>query len=80
MYLAGYDFPGNVRELRNLLARGCLLAGADMVAKDHFPASHNRDEREPALAKASFVTLADTQRAFLASALAIWQRDHYGLA
>jgi len=34
--LMAYDFPGNIRELRNLLERAILLADADTLRPDHF--------------------------------------------
>ncbi|MDX1811389.1 MAG: sigma-54-dependent Fis family transcriptional regulator, partial [Gammaproteobacteria bacterium] len=35
--LKNYSFPGNVRELRNLLERACLLADGDVIHKIHLP-------------------------------------------
>ena len=33
--LMGYDYPGNVRELRNILERASVLAGDDMIQVKH---------------------------------------------
>ncbi|MFT5114170.1 MAG: two-component system response regulator AtoC [Parasphingorhabdus sp.] len=33
--LMGYDFPGNVRELRNILERATILAGEDTIRPKH---------------------------------------------
>ena len=34
--LMRYDFPGNVRELRNLVERACILASGDEIVPDDF--------------------------------------------
>jgi DNA-binding NtrC family response regulator len=35
--LVHYDFPGNIRELRNLVERACILSTADEIASENFP-------------------------------------------
>ncbi len=35
--LMTYDFPGNVRELRNLIERACILSTGDEIAPENFP-------------------------------------------
>ncbi len=35
--LAGYPFPGNVRELRNLIERACILAQGPEIGPEDFP-------------------------------------------
>ena len=35
--LMRYDFPGNIRELRNLVERACILSTADEITSEHFP-------------------------------------------
>lgn len=35
--LMQYDYPGNVRELENIVERGATLAGSDVVEKDDLP-------------------------------------------
>ncbi len=36
--LMSYDFPGNIRELRNLIERACILAGGNEISAEMFPA------------------------------------------
>ena len=35
--LMNYDFPGNIRELRNLIERACILSAGDEITADNFP-------------------------------------------
>lgn len=35
--LERYDYPGNVRELRNLLERASLMCDGDTITPDHLP-------------------------------------------
>jgi len=35
--LMGYDFPGNVRELENIIERGVALSGGDTIELSHLP-------------------------------------------
>jgi len=40
--LCSYDFPGNIRELRNLIERACILSAAEEIAPANFPVSTPR--------------------------------------
>jgi DNA-binding NtrC family response regulator len=46
--LSQYSFPGNVRELRNVLERGCILAKGDTVDLAHLPREVIDPTRSPA--------------------------------
>jgi DNA-binding NtrC family response regulator len=35
--LLNYDFPGNIRELRNLIERACILSSGEEITADNFP-------------------------------------------
>lgn len=41
--LLDYSFPGNVRELRNLLERAALLCDGEQITPDHLPQPDNLD-------------------------------------
>ena len=40
--LVSYDFPGNIRELRNLIERACILSAAEEITPENFPVSTPR--------------------------------------
>jgi len=59
--LVGYGWPGNVREMRNVLERALILArGAATLETDHLPADLARRTAEPA--RQAPATLAEVER------------------
>ena len=40
--LLAYDFPGNIRELRNLIERACILSAGEEITPENFPVSPPR--------------------------------------
>ena len=40
--LLSYDFPGNIRELRNLIERACILSAGEEITSANFPVSAPR--------------------------------------
>ncbi|TGD71126.1 sigma-54-dependent Fis family transcriptional regulator [Mangrovimicrobium sediminis] len=64
--LSGYDFPGNVRELRNLLQRACLMADDERIEPGHLPPL--AAQAEPAAAATGdeeIVSLKEAERRYL---------------
>ncbi|TMQ60574.1 MAG: sigma-54-dependent Fis family transcriptional regulator [Candidatus Eisenbacteria bacterium] len=47
-HLRAYEFPGNIRELQNLIERACILAGTGRIERVHFPIGKTRLTADPA--------------------------------
>jgi transcriptional regulator with PAS, ATPase and Fis domain len=72
--LQGYDFPGNIRELRNILERASLLADGEHIGREHLPGEAQARGRSPGL------TLEDAERRALTEALRTHAGSRRGLA
>jgi DNA-binding NtrC family response regulator len=46
-HLRSYDYPGNIRELQNLIERSCILAGPGRIERNHFPLERGRLSGDP---------------------------------
>jgi DNA-binding NtrC family response regulator len=70
--LEAYHFPGNVRELQNVIERACLLAGAGRVLPEHLPEEVLLADREGAAEARpiEIVKLEEAERRYLRWALA----------
>jgi transcriptional regulator with PAS, ATPase and Fis domain len=70
--LMQYDFPGNVRELRNILERAVLLADGDTVDVAHLPSALVTGHPAPAaqpLPGREILTLDEIERRYVRQAL-----------
>jgi DNA-binding NtrC family response regulator len=45
--LCAYEFPGNIRELRNLIERACILARGDTIGPADFPLGSVAESTDP---------------------------------
>ena len=78
--LQAHDFPGNVRELRNLLERATLLCDGDVIQQGHVLQSLQTGRRPPVSPKPTLQQLLASHtgsRAELATALGISERSLY---
>jgi two-component system nitrogen regulation response regulator GlnG len=80
--LQAYDFPGNVRELRNLIERACILSSSIEIGAENFPlAAGTPGRRHPAVTWMESLpdaidlraVLSDTERNLIARALRLSQ-------
>lgn len=78
--LMDHGFPGNVRELRNLIERAVLLADGDEIQPEHLPAFVGAAPLAPPALGEELVPLAEAERRYLAWALARHTGDRASLA
>lgn len=77
--LARHGFPGNVRELRNLIERAALLADGDTILPEHLPETLGAPA--PGVAAAGdVVSLVEAERRYLRWAASRYQGDRRSLA
>jgi len=78
--LMAYDYPGNVRELRNILERASLLADGEILYPEHLPEEYFDAVGGPVADSEPIVTLAEVERRYLRWALKKNRGDRRTLA
>lgn len=77
--LLDHPFPGNVRELRNVIERAALLADSDTILPEHLPDTLGAPAAG-GTASDDIVPLAEAERRYLRWAVSRHQGDRYSLA
>jgi DNA-binding NtrC family response regulator len=78
--LQAYDYPGNIRELRNILERAMLMADGDRLLPEHLPPELAGDARADLPAADVIVPLETAELRYLQWALAHHGGDRKSLA
>jgi DNA-binding NtrC family response regulator len=79
--LVGHSFPGNVRELLNILQRACLLSGGDTIEPRHLPFEPGEDSRAGnGLTVSGLSPLAEVEARYLRWAAATYRGTRQELA
>ncbi|MBI4593787.1 MAG: sigma-54-dependent Fis family transcriptional regulator [Candidatus Rokubacteria bacterium] len=73
--LAAYDFPGNVRELENLIERAFAMGTREQITLADLPSLSARSDVTPALTTKTIPTLGDVEKELILRALAVFNND-----
>jgi DNA-binding NtrC family response regulator len=73
--LTAYDFPGNVRELENLLERAYALGARDEIERASFPELAARSDAPVVMADEPIPTIDQAERDLIARALTRFKND-----
>ena len=72
--LIAYEWPGNIRELRNVMERAAILCGGSLITLDHLPRELSRRSAasgavEPAVPRDRIKTLAEVETDYIRTVL-----------
>jgi transcriptional regulator with PAS, ATPase and Fis domain len=81
--LRAHAFPGNIRELRNILERACLMADGDSILPQHLPAEMQCSQ-SPSMSQPDAINgilpLAEMERRYLQEIVHRYHGDNKSLA
>jgi DNA-binding NtrC family response regulator len=73
--LTAYDFPGNVRELENLIERAFAMGAREQITLADLPSLTTRSSSVPSSSTRVLPTLAEAERELILKALAVLNDD-----
>ncbi len=73
--LTAYDYPGNVRELENLIERAFAMGAREQITLADLPSLTARPEVAPSVATKTIPTLAEVEKELILRALAVFNND-----
>jgi DNA-binding NtrC family response regulator len=73
--LTAYDFPGNVRELENLIERAFAMGAREQITLADLPSLTTRSSGAPSSSTRVLPTLAEAERELILKALAVLNDD-----
>jgi len=73
--LTAYDFPGNVRELENLIERAFALGAREQLSLADLPSLAARPAAAPVVESKAIPTLAEVEKELILRALAVYNND-----
>jgi len=73
--LTAYDFPGNVRELENLIERAFAMGAREQITLADLPSLTTRLSAVPSISTRALPTIAEVDRELILKALAVLNND-----
>lgn len=75
VYLSRLPYPGNIRELKNLVERTLLVSGKELLTADDFRAQYQQPLEQPAAPGLQGMTLEEIERQTILQALAKYSNN-----